>query len=369
MQIPQAPMEQQQMMLTQQVTGQRQDRSSDTVHQFPLHSENEINSEWMSNSSDEELCMLAASSVVDQRGPFVRGKVMGRKVSFLVDTGATRSTVRSAEVLNLPLSGRTVQVVGVVNKHLTNPIADPVQVEIGYFQGLHKFVVCDSSPVSLLERDLLCNTKCLITCSTTGIEIQMHGDDEEEQAPEIENETTSEEYSLIEFFPMFTVKELHADLKETVQKNLWDLTVRNGDRIKELLYALQSPEEIVVVKCSAHLKSQDYVSLGNGYADRVARDEGEEIQEGAEESILTDMAGEHSSAGVLPEADGAEKQTEQVPDQGGEGVETDESQADSTRHEPVTGSSRENTTEKEKEKSPILKKILTEGSRKGDNWP
>ncbi|KAJ1138786.1 hypothetical protein NDU88_005167 [Pleurodeles waltl] len=37
--------------------------------------------------------------------------------------------------------------------------------------------------------------------------------------------------------------------------------VRNGDRIKELLYAIQLPEEIAVVKCSAHLKSQDYVSL------------------------------------------------------------------------------------------------------------
>ncbi|KAJ1097045.1 hypothetical protein NDU88_002174 [Pleurodeles waltl] len=46
--------------------------------------------------------------------------------------------------------------------------------------------------------------------------------------------------------------------------------VRNGDRIKELLYAIQLPEEIAVVKCSAHQKTQDYISLGNGYADQVA---------------------------------------------------------------------------------------------------
>ncbi|KAJ1092946.1 hypothetical protein NDU88_006056, partial [Pleurodeles waltl] len=79
-------------------------------------------------------------------------------VSFLVDTGATCSTVRSAEVPKLSLSGRTVKVVGVANQLLTNLITDPVQVELGTFQGLHRFVVCDSSPVSLLGRDLLCKT-------------------------------------------------------------------------------------------------------------------------------------------------------------------------------------------------------------------
>ncbi|KAJ1090124.1 hypothetical protein NDU88_003261 [Pleurodeles waltl] len=52
------------------------------------------------------------------------------------------------------------------------------------------------------------------------------------------------------------------------------------------------------------------------------RDVSEELQEGAEESISTDTAGEPSSAEVLPEADGAEKETVQVPDQEGERVET-----------------------------------------------
>ncbi|KAJ1144813.1 hypothetical protein NDU88_011107 [Pleurodeles waltl] len=47
--------------------------------------------------------------------------------------------------------------------------------------------------------------------------------------------------------------------------------VKNGDKIKELLYAIQLPEEIAVVKCSAHQKAQDYISLGNGYEDQVAR--------------------------------------------------------------------------------------------------
>ncbi|KAJ1153431.1 hypothetical protein NDU88_006190 [Pleurodeles waltl] len=115
-QISQAPMEQQQMMLSQQVTGQIHNQSSNTVYQLLLHSENGSNDEWTSDSSDEELFVLVTSLEVDQREPYVKGKVMGHRVSLLVDTGATRSTVRSAEVPNLPLSGRTVQVVGLANQ-------------------------------------------------------------------------------------------------------------------------------------------------------------------------------------------------------------------------------------------------------------
>ncbi|KAJ1089009.1 hypothetical protein NDU88_002163 [Pleurodeles waltl] len=159
---------------------------------------------------------------------------MGHKVSFLVDTGATHSTVRSAEVPKLPLSGRTVKVVGVANQLLTNPITDPVQVELGTFQGLHRFVVCDSSPVSLLGRDLLCKTRCSITCSNEGTEVQTNSGDEgdKEQVSEPETETTDEEYPLINFFPMFTVTDLPSDLQGTVQEKVWDLTGKEVGLIK-----------------------------------------------------------------------------------------------------------------------------------------
>ncbi|KAJ1170662.1 hypothetical protein NDU88_002535 [Pleurodeles waltl] len=46
--------------------------------------------------------------------------------------------------------------------------------------------------------------------------------------------------------------------------------VKNGEKIKDLLHAFQLPLEIAVVKCNAHVKSQDFVSMGNGYADQVA---------------------------------------------------------------------------------------------------
>ncbi|KAJ1191419.1 hypothetical protein NDU88_000735 [Pleurodeles waltl] len=62
--------------------------------------------------------------------------------------------------------------------------------------------------------------------------VETNSDDEEEQTPETENENINEEYPLIEFFPMFTVNELHADLQGTVQENVWDLTGKEVGLIK-----------------------------------------------------------------------------------------------------------------------------------------
>ncbi|KAJ1124958.1 hypothetical protein NDU88_003401 [Pleurodeles waltl] len=233
MQIPLAPMNQQQVMVPPQVSGQVMN-TNDTVQQFPLHSENGINDAWESESSDEEgNCVLAASLEVDQKGPYVEGRVMGHRVSFLVDTGATRSTVRSIEVPNLPLSGRTVQVVGVANRHLTNPITDPVPVKIGNYQGSHNFVVCDSSPIALLGRDLLCKLGCSIMCSGDGIKIQMSSDGEEEDSVEgDEMETVDEEYPLINLFPMITEEDIPAELRDTVGKEVWDMTGKEVGLVK-----------------------------------------------------------------------------------------------------------------------------------------
>ncbi|KAJ1131363.1 hypothetical protein NDU88_009700 [Pleurodeles waltl] len=211
-------------------------------------------------------------------------------------------------------------------------------------------------------------------------EIQTNSDDEEEQAPETENEAIK--YPLIEFFPMFTVKELHADLQGTVQDSVWDLTDKEIHASHTKKVACPQDHEEVLLRVPTTAKQvaapepekeprepeieQELVEDGSI---TPVRDEGEELQKSAEESISTDTAGEPSTAEVLPEADGIEKQTKQVTDQEGERVKTDQSQSVPTPPEPVAGPSRENTIEKEKEKSPILRRILTEGLRKGDSWP
>ncbi|KAJ1219184.1 hypothetical protein NDU88_006755 [Pleurodeles waltl] len=225
--------------------------------------------------------MLAASLEVDQRGPFVKGKVMGYKVSFLVDTGATCSTVRSIEVPNLPLSGRTVQVVGVENRQLTNPIKEPVQVEIGYYLVMHRFVVCDSSPVSLLGRDLLWKTKCSINCSDTGIEVQTNSDEEEEQASAMIVTNAYEEYPLIEFFPMFTVKELHADLQGTIKEEVWDLTGKEVGLIKGV-----EPNKITLKPNAVFPQLQQY-NMPQDVLMKVAQIIGDHLKQGVLKEVLS----------------------------------------------------------------------------------
>ncbi|KAJ1219183.1 hypothetical protein NDU88_006754 [Pleurodeles waltl] len=98
------------------------------------------------------------------------------------------------------------------------------------------------------------------------------------------------------------------------------------------------------------------------------RDEGAGAQEAEQEPNPTEATGEPSTGGFLPEVDGGEAQADQVPDLEGERIETEQSQSDPIPPEPVAGPSRENTTDRGKEKSPILKRLLTEGTRKVDNW-
>ncbi|KAJ1179194.1 hypothetical protein NDU88_004430 [Pleurodeles waltl] len=99
------------------------------------------------------------------------------------------------------------------------------------------------------------------------------------------------------------------------------------------------------------------------------RDEGEDLQEGDEEPISTEAGGEPSQRRAFPETDDFERQTEQLPDPEGEGVEADQSHCDLTPPEPVLGPSREKTTEQDEVTSTTLKRALTKDPLKGDKWP
>ncbi|KAJ1185566.1 hypothetical protein NDU88_002358 [Pleurodeles waltl] len=72
-----------------------------------------------------------------------------------------------------------------------------------------------------------------------------------------------------------------------------------------------------------------------------------DLQEGDSEPISIEAAGEPSQRRAFPEADDFERQTEQLPDPEGDGVEVDEIKCDLTPLEAVAGQSREKPVEQE----------------------
>ena len=55
-----------------------------------------------------------------------------------------------------------------------NPVSAKVSVKIGSLGEGHQFVTCNSSPVNLLGRDLLCKLNCVIYCTPDSVELQTH---------------------------------------------------------------------------------------------------------------------------------------------------------------------------------------------------
>ena len=121
--------------------------------------------------------MLGAVLDVDQEGPYIDGEVNGHQVSFLIDTGARRSTVCSAEVPNLTLSGKQIQVVGISNRQCLNEVTEKVPVKIRSIKDKHQFIINDTSPVNLLRKDLLCKFNCVIYFTLQGIAIETQDED------------------------------------------------------------------------------------------------------------------------------------------------------------------------------------------------
>ena len=97
----------------------------------------------------------------------------------MVDTGATRSTVRSVEVPDLPLLGKQMQVVEVISPNHMNKITKRVLVNIGNIKNKHQFIISDTSPVNLLGRDLLCKMNCVIYFTPHGVSVETHDEDSE----------------------------------------------------------------------------------------------------------------------------------------------------------------------------------------------
>jgi len=78
----------------------------------------------------------------------------GRKIPFLVDTGATKSAIRESDLPNAPLSREQVNVVGVSGIAMAIPLSEQLSVEVGPFSAQHAFLMTTDTPTNLLGRDL-----------------------------------------------------------------------------------------------------------------------------------------------------------------------------------------------------------------------
>ncbi|KAM9857682.1 coiled-coil domain-containing protein 151 [Aulostomus maculatus] len=94
-------------------------------------------------------------------------RVLDDDLSFLVDTGATLSTLNS-EPPQEAISSRTVNIVGFSGVGQKLPVTIPLKTQLGKQTLLHPFVVSPGVPVNLLGRDLLIKLGASILCSPDG---------------------------------------------------------------------------------------------------------------------------------------------------------------------------------------------------------
>ncbi|CAK6954952.1 uncharacterized protein LOC124484256 [Scomber scombrus] len=100
-------------------------------------------------------------------------QISGKRIPFLVDTGATISCLRQKD-LKCPMSKESIQSVGISGVPQTEFLSKPLQVDLDEIKLQHSFVVSATTPMSLLGRDLLSKLNATISCSPDGIEVLIH---------------------------------------------------------------------------------------------------------------------------------------------------------------------------------------------------
>ncbi|XP_048853493.1 uncharacterized protein LOC125721578 [Brienomyrus brachyistius] len=104
--------------------------------------------------------------------PMLSLKVMDKELPFLVDTGATYSTL-NVMPNQQHLSTTTVTVVGFSGEEQKLPVTKPVRVRLGGQTFLHPFVVSAAVPVNLLGRDMLVKLGASILCNADGLVVTL----------------------------------------------------------------------------------------------------------------------------------------------------------------------------------------------------
>ncbi|KAL4001337.1 Fc receptor-like protein [Sarotherodon galilaeus] len=106
--------------------------------------------------------------------PMLSMTVEGTQLTFLVDTGATYSTLRTTPN-SATLSNHTVTVVGFSGVPMTLPLTDPALTKLGKQTLKHQYVVSPQVPVNLMGRDLLVKLGATIMCSADGLTVSLPG--------------------------------------------------------------------------------------------------------------------------------------------------------------------------------------------------
>lgn len=99
-------------------------------------------------------------------------KVADNDLSFLVDTGATFSTMQTLPKFS-HLSKNTVEVVGFSGVPQTLPVTEPLKTKVGRQTVTHPFVISSSVPVNLMGRDLLIKLGATILCGPEGLVVTL----------------------------------------------------------------------------------------------------------------------------------------------------------------------------------------------------
>ena len=102
--------------------------------------------------------------------------ISGKKLSFLIDTGATYSTIAAKELPGVEKSNTEVQVVGLGGSIQTLKTTTQLPVRCGPLQEKHAFLLTTTTPVNLLGRDLLCKLGCKIACTKKGVFVDIPRD-------------------------------------------------------------------------------------------------------------------------------------------------------------------------------------------------
>nr|XP_024655942.1 uncharacterized protein LOC106675601 [Maylandia zebra] len=100
--------------------------------------------------------------------------VEGTELPFLVDTGATYSTLKDTPD-SATLSCHTVNVVGFSGIPMTLPLTDPALTQLGKQTLKHQYVVSSQVPANLMGRDLLVKLGATIMCSPDGLIVTLPG--------------------------------------------------------------------------------------------------------------------------------------------------------------------------------------------------